>query len=309
MTPHGIMFHHFHDGQKHIKGQGSISAEQLDGMIKFIKKDNIILSADEWMNKAQNKNLKEHEICLTFDDNLLCQYEIAYPVLKKHNIKAFWFIYTSPFEGVLEKIEIYRFFRFKYFQTIEDFYNSFYKIIEQSEYGEEVSQKLTSFNPPTYLKDFPFYTDEDRKFRYVRDKILQTNRYYSLMDLMLHHFKVDLNTLKDKLWMTEENIRELYAEGHKIGLHTHTHPTSLASLEKVQQKCEYETNLDILSKILGQTPECMSHPCNSYNEHTIDILKDLNIKLGFRANMVDHLYTNFEFPREDHANILKKMRM
>jgi peptidoglycan/xylan/chitin deacetylase (PgdA/CDA1 family) len=88
MKPHGIMFHHFHDNL-HIKGQGSISASKLEAMIKYLKKDKIILSADEWYYKALCNRLRDNEVCLTFDDNLKCQFDIAYPVLEMLNLKAF----------------------------------------------------------------------------------------------------------------------------------------------------------------------------------------------------------------------------
>lgn len=127
MRPHGVMFHHFHDNHKHVRGQGSISANTLDKMIKYLQIDKEILSADEWMERALNGKLKNNEICLTFDDNLLCQFEVALPVLDKYKIKAFWFVYTSPLLGILEKIEIYRYFRSAHFQNIDNFYNSFFR--------------------------------------------------------------------------------------------------------------------------------------------------------------------------------------
>lgn len=49
----------------------------------------------------------------------------------------------------------------------------------------------------------------------------------------------------------------------------------------------------------------MSHPCNSYNNDTLMILKDLGIKIGFRANLAKDVYSNFEIPRVDHSDILK----
>ena len=109
MKPHGIMFHHFHDNI-HIKGQGSISAEELEKMIRFLQRDKVILSADEWLYNALQNKLSDNEVCITFDDSLKCQFDIAYPVLERFNIKAFWFVYTSPLEGVLEKLEVLRIF-------------------------------------------------------------------------------------------------------------------------------------------------------------------------------------------------------
>ena len=50
----------------------------------------------------------------------------------------------------------------------------------------------------------------------------------------------------------------------------------------------------------------MSHPCGNYNEDTIKVLDNLNIKIGFRANMaVKNVLGKYEIPREDHSNILK----
>ncbi|MBK7669699.1 MAG: hypothetical protein IPJ32_21645 [Sphingobacteriaceae bacterium] len=57
----------------------------------------------------ENKLKEERNLYITFDDNLKSQYEIAFTGIKKFNLKAFWFIYTSPFEGILERIEVYRF--------------------------------------------------------------------------------------------------------------------------------------------------------------------------------------------------------
>ena len=105
---HGIMFHHFHDDLKHIKGQGSIDHIQFENLLIFLKKNFKILKAENWYKKAINNELTENEICLTFDDNLLCQYEVALPILEKYGLTAFWFIYSSPLKGVNEKIEIYR---------------------------------------------------------------------------------------------------------------------------------------------------------------------------------------------------------
>ncbi|SMF67533.1 Predicted xylanase/chitin deacetylase [Paenibacillus uliginis N3/975] len=309
MKPHGIMFHHFHDDYKHIRGQGSISTDTFELIISYLQKNYTILSADEWMDKALCKTLNDNEICLTFDDNLLCQYELAYPVLKKYNIKAFWFVYTSPFKGELEKVEIYRYFRSAYFQEINEFYDSFYNFIEKTEFNSEVKKALENFSPESYLSDFSFYTNEDRIFRFVRDQILKPRRYFIVMDSMLKDYNVELNLLREKLWMSKENIKELHIEGHRIGLHSHTHPTSVASLSFNDQMIEYKSNLEILSEILGEAPESMSHPCNSYNQNTIKVLEELKVKLGFRANMKNCSNAIYEFPREDHAIILKKMGM
>ena len=58
----------------------------------------------------------------------------------------------------------------------------------------------------------------------------------------------------------------------------------------------------------------MSHPLNSYDKKTLNILKKLGIKCGFRSNVhLDSItksinQSNLELAREDSTNILKQIK-
>ena len=59
-------------------------------------------------------------------------------------------------------------------------------------------------------------------------------------------------------------------------------------LSSDDQRNEYENCLEIISKILGKNKKnfkTMSHPCGSYNQDTLAILKKLEIELGFKQIM------------------------
>ena len=142
---HGIMFHHFHDDGIHTKGQGSISKDDFYKMINFIGRENI-LDADIFFEKFKKNKLKEKEVCLTFDDVVKCQIDIALPVLEELKIKSFFFVYTSVFEGKPDNLEVFRYFRMNYFDNIEEFYNSFYKILDKDlkTFFEDNNEKIKS---------------------------------------------------------------------------------------------------------------------------------------------------------------------
>ena len=84
---YGIMFHHFHDGKRHVKGQGSITEEQFKKIISHIGRKNI-LDAEEFIERYKQKTFSKH-VCITFDDSLKCQFDIALPILEKFKIKAY----------------------------------------------------------------------------------------------------------------------------------------------------------------------------------------------------------------------------
>ena len=88
--PHGIMFHHFH-GKNNPVVQGSIGKETLSEIIEFIGTENI-LNANEWAIKFQNHSIKSNHVCLTFDDALKSQVDVALPVLRSYGLTGFFFI-------------------------------------------------------------------------------------------------------------------------------------------------------------------------------------------------------------------------
>ena len=117
---HGIMFHHFHDNIIHKNSQGSLNKDDFYKIINYIGKKNI-LDANLFFEKFKNNKLKENEVCITFDDAIKCQIDIALPVLEDLKIKSFFFVYTSIFEGKPDNLEFFRYFRTNYFNSIEEF--------------------------------------------------------------------------------------------------------------------------------------------------------------------------------------------
>jgi peptidoglycan/xylan/chitin deacetylase (PgdA/CDA1 family) len=305
MRPHGVMFHHFHDHQ-HPVGQGSISAQQLENLILHIGPEQI-LPARQWMHDAIAGRLRPNQLCLTFDDNLRCQYDVAVPVLRRFGLTAFFFVYTSVLQGNIERLEVYRHFRTTRFTDVDDFYASFFVTAHELGWGSIIDTALHGFKAKAYLAGFPFYSDNDRRFRFVRDEVLGPDRYGAVMDRMLRDAQVDVRQVASQLWMTEQHVRELHAQGNVIGLHSHTHPTRLDHLEREAQRYEYRENHQHLHTMLSEKPLAMSHPCNAYDNRTLDVLRGLGIKLGFRANMALRRASELEYPREDHTNLVRQL--
>ena len=85
---HSIMFHHF-NSDVHLPAQGSLSAEDFDAMLAWLAARHNILDADDYVASLEEGRLKPQDVCLSFDDALLCQYDVAAPVLEARGIKAF----------------------------------------------------------------------------------------------------------------------------------------------------------------------------------------------------------------------------
>ena len=84
----------------------------------------------------------------------------------------------------------------------------------------------------------------------------------------------------------------------------------MANKNYAGQMTEYQKNKDQLEKILGEHIFAVSYPCNSYNADTFRCMRELGMTIGFRANMAEVCLEEFhlEYPREDHANIIREMK-
>lgn len=299
---HGLMFHYFHDGLKYKPSQGSISKTQFKNILNKVGIENIF-PANEWARRAEEGLLEKGDICLTFDDGLRCQYDIALPVLRKQKLTAFWFVNSSILVGEIGVLEVYRRFRNEYFPSMNAFYNSFFSTALKSPYGKAVDKGLNTF-PANYLSEFKFYTEEDRKFRYIRDKVLGPEGYESIINNLIQFKGLKIEEIAKGLWLEKDHLFTLKKEEHIIGIHSHSHPTSMADLSYEDQKIEYKKNFEILSNILKEKPFTMAHPCNSYSDETLEILSSIGIRLGFCSNMIKTDYSLLELPRKDSASLI-----
>lgn len=300
----GLMFHHFYDGGRHPRGQGAISAETFNAMLAHFGED--LLDAREWADRLLTGNLRERQICITFDDGLRCQFDVARPVLEARGLTAFWFPYTGPLAGMRDRLEMYRYYRTVGFADIEGFYEAFERAWRAHPDAGAVMDGLAEFDPGKYLAGYPFYTDGDRRFRFIRDRLLGQERFFEVMDGMIADDGFVPDDVARLLWMGWPELAELQASGHVIGLHSHTHPTSLLDLDRDARAWEFDTNANMLEKGLGTTADCVAYPCGAYDNALISMLSERGVRVGFQSRMgpSDGAMT---VPRLDHAIALQEM--
>ena len=164
------MFHHFRD-EIDPMGQGALLGSEFELLLDWIGERYNLLNAEEYQYKAENEIFSPSDVSLSFDDGLLCQFNIAFPILKKRELTAFFFIYSSPLKGQPSNLVIFRYFRTVCFSDISQFYDCFFKKCE-SIYPQQYSTATKNFKAISYLNDFLFYSENDKFFRYLRDVVL-----------------------------------------------------------------------------------------------------------------------------------------
>lgn len=297
-----IMFHHFHN-EKHPVGQGSLSAECFDALLSKIKARCNILSSDEYIHKCLHNKLSETDICLTFDDGLKCQYDVALPVLDAWDLKAFFFIPSQPLVGKAINLEWHRYFRSAFYDDIDVFYEEFFEVCTRA-CPTELSRALSYCGSNVYRKEHSFYSANDRLYRYFRDHCVDIETFDQIMFVMMRGKLLRYDELMNLLWMSKHEVKNLSKFGHEIGLHTHTHPTNINIYSYDAERDEYVQNLDCLSKLLGDSGGICSAatPCGLFSANTKSILTDIGVDICFGANLSSQRRNDLlELPRLDHV--------
>lgn len=300
------MFHHFHKKKNQKFGQGSISIKEFEKILIFLKKNFIILNPDDWIYKLENNSLEKNNICLTFDDALLSQYRVAFKILNKHKLKAFWFIYSSIFDGKIDNFEIHRKFRSLYYKNFNDFFKNFSKYLDKDlNFKNKNEYKYFKIK---MKKFYPIYSNLDIDFRYLRDHVLTNDQFNKILSNMMKEKKTNSKKLAKNLWLNNEHLRKITKEGHTIGMHAYNHPYKLSNLNYKDQLNELKKNLLHIKKVIKKKPISISYPNGSFNYDTLKIIKKLGVKCGFLSNMKNYnssINKNYLIKRLDHSILLK----
>lgn len=300
---HGIMFHHFHSSV-HPRRPGSISSSELERLLVNLGSHHNILQPSDFLERLAGKKLGPEDVVLTFDDSLKSQFDVAMPVLEAFDYEAIFFVYSAA-SGELPPppLELFAAFRASEFEGFEDFYEEFLQVCSKS--IPDILRRLRTDFRHDYLNNYAFYSLKEKHFRFIRDELLGEENYSKLMfQQMAQHERFDPTSVGENLFMSEENLRSLLEKNHQLGLHSHSHPTSMATLAEEIQRDEYQKNYEYLNEKFSISPSWVAHPCGSYSKVTLEILFELGVQAGFRDSMTAGPFnTKLEIPREDHANL------
>lgn len=303
-----VEFHYFHDDTTHPRCQGSLSAADLERMLDHLQARYTLLNAADFLETALAGTGRPDQICLTFDDGVRSQLDVAVPVLEARGLTGMFFCYSSHFCQDISMLEVYHDFRFRCYETVEQFYADFFACLKNDPavYNERIARGMEAFSYDEYLPHCPWHSYTDKLFRYTRDCLLTPQQYRLLMAQLMLRRGYDWKKRSADLWIDAQALRALEKKGHLIGLHSHTHPTNITALSREAQWLEYAENQRQLSQILNHPVTVAAYPCGKYHEGTLADMARLKVNLAFTAEMTDYA-DPLRMPRKNHPLVWAEM--
>ena len=257
------------------KGKGGIFVNEFEEHIKWIK-DKKTFKMEELKNL--NYTLPKNSILITFDDGYKNNYTLAFPILKKYNMKATIFLNTK-------------------FIGKDEFYLNWDEIKEMYESGL-VDFQLHTHSHQLTIKDISvldFYDEESSPyfkresynlfFEGNYDEKKDKEKLYGLPVFKLRS-KISISGYKPKKDFLKkyQNIKQLQKFNknekkdflNKLFKEKQNEFFDKISEEQFRKTVEFEIleNKKIIEKNLGKTPDCLAYPWgHRYNGNREDIRK------------------------------------
>jgi peptidoglycan/xylan/chitin deacetylase (PgdA/CDA1 family) len=259
----------------------STHVDQFQNQMTWLKKSTRILSETDLLQALRDgKPLRERCSMVTFDDGYRDNYDLAYPILRKLQIPATFFVPTEPL----------------------------------------TSRKLGAWDIAAYLikkstlkkiqmqgVEYPLNGDRQVIVRKIVNltKDIWTEKVGGFLDELSAACEVPFpdRALQDAELMTWEQVSEVAANGITIGSHTHNHPVLSQTNLKMQER-ELLESKEILERRLGREIKSFAYPDGGYERFNLET-KSLAAKFGYSLAFSYHTGSNtlLELDRYDIRRI------
>ncbi len=202
----------------------------------------------------------ENACVITFDDGWADNHHHAFPILKHYNAPSTVFLSTRFMDlgewPWPDRVSYYAAHapetRFKEMVRI------LMKGVEASRHYEHIltlKRDMAAEELIAQLKGIPF------------EKLMDSMANLDFILRSLHE-----NLQAKRVWMTWDEVRELYQGGVSFGAHTHNH-VILTNCSQEEAEQEIVSSRDVLSERLGEPVRMFSFPNGDYHKQHVDILK------------------------------------
>lgn len=304
-----VMYHYVrdleHSRYPEIKG---LDINLFKGQVSYLQKYYNFITIEALIEAVEhNKQLPEKSVLLTFDDAYIDHFINVFPILFDNNIQGVFF---PPVKAITEHIVLD--------------VNKIHFILAAEKNKQMIIREIFS-ELDTYREEYNLYSNE-----YYYDKLAHPNRFdsgevifikrllqielnrqlrYIITNKLFNKFVgIDEETFSRELYMTVDQLKCMKKSGMHIGSHGFDHYW-LDSLTKNEQKEEIKKSIEFLIN-LGCAPDMLTicYPYGSYNNDTINILKEEGVRCAFTTavNIADLTKDNkFKLPRLDTNDIPK----
>lgn len=225
------------------------------------------ISLDDFRRQLDflQKNYSKEGFLITFDHGTIDHFNVAAPELEKRNIKGVFFILTmAQEEKKVHFVDKQRFLEAKQRRELA-------KLL-----CTEMGMAYKPQEAKDYLKEFCFYSLEERYLRFIRDTQISRESYDAFIDKHFRKVFGDEAAFAEREYLSWDHVIDLHRRGHIIGSHTHYH---------YGDKADYALSKKMIEEKIQDHLELVSYP-NGVKRISDEELASLEITKGYYSRDV-----------------------
>jgi peptidoglycan/xylan/chitin deacetylase (PgdA/CDA1 family) len=272
------MYHYIRSSdENNLKYLNFLDIKEFQKQLDYFDNNFSFVTEKEFKNFVNGKlNMDSSKVLLTFDDGIKDHYKYVFPILKERNIFGIFFIPSYQlFNNKL--LDVHRIHFLRGFYGSEDLWNKIKRHISDKDMRILLNEKKNK-----NLYNNQILTENDWMLKTFLNYIVSEEDKKILLDELMLSFNEE--EIHKHYYMTLHEIKEISKNGFWIGGHSNTHKI-LANLKYLDQYEEIEKSLLIVKMFTKKSnPIGFSYPYGldkTYNEDTIEILKNNNVKYAF----------------------------
>ena len=274
-----LMYHGIIENDNFKYNNRHFSKSTFEKHLKYYQKHfNVVSLSEIFEMKRKNIIPDKKTIAITFDDGFENNYNIAFPLLKKYNLPATFFVSAVCVDNNNEVL-----------------WPDFINILRQN-INENLNINNLNFIPH-FKHDFYNLENNISLLEYLkqqsarnRDKIINDLREKYFFDEIIKNVNSELWKLMNKEQLIELSKSELI----EISSHGYLH-YNLANIEKQEAFEDLSKSKEILEKVINKKISSIAFPDGSYNLDILEMCKDIgynNLCAVTYKNKSDNQYNN-----------------
>ena len=282
-----IQYHYVHNPSSDFPKVYTKTVEDFKAQLNYVSKNYDVISLGDYVAYLNGqKEISKKTCILTFDDGLSDHYNNVYPILKKLNLPATFFVSTSPLET--KQILPVQMLQCLLAEVDAEFLIDEYHKLLKRFYPKNYDEYYVTNNPQKqgiyYSSDW--YKPEVINLKCAIGKMTHDMKIKILESLFLEHIGTH-DEYCNKLYMTWDNIKEMSENGFEIGSHAVTH-SMLTTLSKGELQFELYESKEVIEYNLNKKVNAFSEPWGAYNDDIINEIKkyyNCCVNSAFKVNV------------------------
>ncbi len=279
-------------------GLNGITPEELDQQVEQLSREFQFVT----MAQLLNADLKlPHSVAvLTFDDGLKDFHEHAAPVLARWKVPASVYCPSAPLvNGRL--LDVHRIHLLHGKLGIDEFRRRFNERLAAVRHAYELDDpKILGISNP-----YRYDNEETRNFKLALNYELPYEVVSPILQKIVEETFGPEAPLAKRVYLGVDELKDLQAAGHDIGIHTHSHPM-LSRLSEADQRHELSTAAQFFRDKVGLRDIHVAYPYGgpgTWNHLTKMVMKELGfiggVTMARRVCKPQDLTARWEIPRFD----------